>query len=82
MKTAKASETFQSDYWHFDGGLEKLAKQAAFSALARLTVRIARVVEEPRTARDVEEWQDELAYCMEDLNNWKGVLQWLDDRQE
>jgi len=78
----KTSKTSQADYWQFDGGLEKLAKQAAFSALARLVVRMARVVEEPRTARDVDEWQDELAYCIEDLNNWKGVLQWLDDNSE
>jgi len=61
--------------------LETLAMRASFNLLVRLRQQLedSHAWQVRLELHDLEGVVDVLTFCIEDLNNWKGVLQWLND---
>jgi len=62
--------------------IRQLALRASAKQLDRLAERIRYTPwGTPRDSSALEDVIDNLAFTIADLNNWKGVLQWLDDNE-
>jgi len=58
-------------------------RQIALQSSAKILVKLAEdlrytSMSTPRSADDLESVIDEMAHTIAQLNNWKGVLTWLD----
>jgi len=62
--------------------IRQLAMQASAKILARLAEKLRYTpMATPRSADDLEDAIDTLVFSISDLNNWKGVLTWLDGKE-
>ena len=80
----KAEHLIQREFTPAEGEarerLEMLAKRASFNLLCRLQQQLSDGgVVVALELHDLEGVIDVCTFFIEDANNWKGVLQWLDD---